>query len=94
MTVLGLTADGKKIVTVTSSISASPANITVNELNRIDAVLFAFASGGYAVGAYSISGNVVSVTIYQYNYPASSAGPATAISGSVTTSVTLIVIGN
>ena len=93
MTVLGLTADGKKIVLHSESISSSPADITIDELNNVEAVIFAFASGGYKVGAYSISGNVVSVTIHQYNYGATAAGPSVAISGTVSTTVTLIVIG-
>jgi len=100
MTVLGLTADGKKIVLQaaagTSSYAAGGQAITVAELNRVEQVLMAFITGGYKVGGISISGNTVTVAVHYYNYPASAAGASIEIPTGTDISaqtITLIVIG-
>jgi hypothetical protein len=100
MTVIGLTADGKKIVVVSAAGPTSYAtggfSVRVPELNNIHQVLFAFITGGYKIGDLSISGNSITVVVHYYNYPATSAGPATEVAAGTDLSgqtVTLVVIG-
>ena len=101
MAVIGLTADGRKIVLATESpttYSTGGVSVTVDEVNRIDAVIHASIDGGYFtnVSLCSVSGNTVTVPVYRFNYGAASPGPAvevpdgTDLSG---TTITLIVIG-
>jgi len=100
MTVIALTADGRKIVSVStagpSSYAAGGFSVRVPELNRIDAVIWAFITGGYKIGGYSVSGNAVTVVIHYYNYPVTAAGPSTEVAAGTDlsgTTTTLIVIG-
>jgi hypothetical protein len=100
MTVLGTTAGGKKIAVVSaagpSSYATGGFSVRVPELNRIDTVIWAFITGGYKIGGLTISGNAVTVVVHQYNYPATSAGPATEVAAATDLSgqtVTLAVIG-
>jgi hypothetical protein len=100
MTLIALTDDGRKIAAASaagpSSYAAGGFTVRVSELNRIDAVLWAFITGGYKIGGYSISGNAVTVTVHYYNYPATSAGPSTEVANGTDLSgqtVQLIVIG-
>jgi hypothetical protein len=100
MTVIALTADGRKIVQTTVSGPSSYATggylVRVPELNRIDAVILAFITGGYKIGGYSISGNAVTVVVHYYDYPATSAGASTEVPNATDlsgTTITLIVIG-
>jgi len=100
MAVVGLTADGRKIVVATASGPTSYAaggfDVVVPELSRIDAILFAFVTGGYKVGGLSVSGNRVRVAVHQYDYPATAAGPSVEVPAGTDLSgqtVTLVVIG-
>jgi len=100
MTLIALTADGRKIVSVStagpSSYTTGGFAVRVPELNRIDAVIWAFITGGYKIGGYSVSGNAVTVAVHYYNYPATSAGPSTEVANGTDLSgqtVQLIVIG-
>ena len=101
MAVIGLTADGRKIVLKTASpttYSSPGVSVTIDEVNRIDAVIQASIDSGYFTNASlcSASGNSVVVPVYRFNYGAASPGPAvevpdgTDLSG---TTITLIVIG-
>jgi len=100
MTVIALTADGKKIAVASA---AGPASYTtggfpvrVGELSRIDQVLFAFITGGYKIGGLTVSGNSVTVVVHYYNYPGAAAGPAVEVAAATDLSaqtVTLVVIG-
>ncbi|MEM4429653.1 MAG: hypothetical protein QXM08_00635 [Thermofilaceae archaeon] len=98
--ILALTADGKKISVVTAAGPASYATggftVTVPDLERVHAVLFAFITGGYKVGGLSVSGNTVRVVVHQYDYPAASAGPSVEVPAGTDLSgqtVTLVVVG-
>lgn len=100
MAVIGLTADGKKIVLVSvpgpSSYTSGGFTVTVPELARVHAVLFAFITGGYKVGGLTVSGNSITVSVHYYNYPATSSGPSVEVPAGTDLSgqtVTLIVIG-
>lgn len=101
MTLLGITADGKKIVSVSASGSSSYSStsgesVTVNELNRVDAVLFAHITGGYKVGSLSTSGNTVTIHVYYYDYDAAADGVAVEVADATDLSgqtITLVCIG-
>jgi hypothetical protein len=100
MTVIGLTADGKKIAVVSaagpSSYATGGFSVRVPELNRIDQVLFALITGGYKIGGLTVSGNAVTVVVHYYNYPATAAGPATEVAAATDLSgqsITLVVLG-
>ncbi|MEM2195211.1 MAG: hypothetical protein QW803_12185 [Candidatus Methanomethylicia archaeon] len=100
MTVLALTADGKKIsvvsVTGPSSYTVGGFTIIVPELESIHSVLYAFITGGYKIGGLSISKNTITVTIHYYNYPATDAGTSVEIPAGTDLSgqtITLVVIG-
>jgi hypothetical protein len=100
MTVIGTTAEGKKIAVVSaagpSSYAAGGFSVRVPELNRIDAVIWAFITGGYKIGGYTVSGNAVTVVVHYYNFPATAAGPSTEVAAETDlsgTTTTLIVIG-
>ena len=99
-TVLGVTADGKKIVAASSSgpssYSSGGFSVRVPALNMVDQVLFAFITGGYKVGGLSISGNSVTVVVHYYTYSSSSDGPSGEVPNGTDLSaqtVTLVVIG-
>jgi len=101
MPVIGLTADGKKIVLTTaagaSSYTTGGQAIRIPELNKVEQVLWAFITGGYKVGGISISGNTVTVAVHYYNYPATAAGLSVEIPAATdisTQTITLIVIGS
>ncbi|MEM1553244.1 MAG: hypothetical protein QXH03_11355 [Candidatus Bathyarchaeia archaeon] len=101
MPIIGLTADGKKIaLAAASGPSSYPSggfSVTVKELNHVHAVLYASITGGYKIGALTVSGNAVTVVVHQYNYPATSAGPSTEVSSGTDLSgqtVTIIAIGD
>jgi len=101
MAVIGLTADGKKIVAHStagpSSYATGGFSVTIPELNHIHSILCAFITGGYKIGGLTVSGNSVTVVVHHYNYPATSAGPAVEVSAGTNLSgqtVTLIAIGD
>lgn len=101
MTVIGLTADGKKIALVTAAGPASYATggfpVRAGDLNHIHSILFAFITGGYKIGGLTISGNSVTVVVHHYNFPATSAGPSTEVPATTDLSgqtVTIIAIGD
>jgi len=82
MTVIGLTADGKKIVqkivTGPSSYSSGGFTETIGELKRIDAVQISIRTNlktdNYVyVVDYSISGNTITFTVYRIDVTASTA---------------------
>jgi len=100
MTVLGTTAEGKKIAMVSvagpSSYATGGFTVRVSDVNRIDAVIWAFITGGYKIGGYTVSGNAVTVAVHNYNYPATAAGPSTEVAAGTDLSgqtVQLVVIG-
>ena len=100
MTVISTTAGGKKIAMVSvagpSSYAAGGFSVRVSDVNRIDAVIWAFITGGYKIGGYTVSGNAVTVVVHYYNYPATAAGPSTEVAAATDlsgTTTTLIVIG-
>lgn len=100
MTVIALTVDGKKIVSVTtqgpSSYTTGGFTVIVPELEHVHEVLSAFITGGYKIGEVSISGNTVKVVIHQYNYPSTTAGPSAEVPAGTnlsTQKITLIVVG-
>ncbi|MEM1694793.1 MAG: hypothetical protein QW456_11350 [Ignisphaera sp.] len=100
MVVIGLTADGRKIVAVSAAGPASYATggfaVRVPELEHVHAVLSASITGGYKIGGLSISGNAVTVVVHYYNYPATAAGPSTEVPAGTDLSgqtVTLVVVG-
>ncbi|MEM2447841.1 MAG: hypothetical protein QXT14_02685 [Candidatus Bathyarchaeia archaeon] len=101
MALIGLTADGKKIVARSTAGPSSYATggflVTIPELSHVHSILYAFITGGYKIGGLTVSGNSVTVAVHQYNYPATSAGPSTEVSAGTDLSgqtVTLIVIGD
>ena len=64
-----------KTVTGPSSYSTGGFTATIDELERVeDAIVI--ASGGYMAEVASISGNTVTIKVYDFNYPATAAGPA------------------
>ena len=98
--ILALTADGKKISVVTvagpASYTSGGFTVTVPDLERVHAVLFAFVTGGYKIGGLSISGNTIRVIVHYYNYPATTAGTSVEVPAGTDLSgqtVTLIVVG-
>jgi len=98
--VIALTADGKKIALETaagpSSYTAGGFTVRIPRLNRIDAVIWAFITGGYKIGALTVSGNSITVVVHYYNYPSTSAGPSTEVAAATDLSaqtVTLVVLG-
>jgi len=98
--VIGLTADGRKIVLATatgpSSYTAGGFNIIVPELEHIHAVIYSSITGGYIIGGITFSDNTVRVVVHYYNYPAAAAGPSIEVPAGTDLSgqtVTLIVIG-
>jgi hypothetical protein len=100
MTLIALTADGRKIALASAAGPSSYATggfaVRVPELNRIDAVIWAFITGGYKIGGYSVSGNAVTVVVHYYNYPGTAAGPSTEVAAGTDLSgqsIQLIVIG-
>lgn len=75
MAIIGLTADGKKIVSISiagpSSYNATAGHaVTIPELNRVDEVLFAMIDGGYRVANATRSGNVVTLFYHYFDYDA------------------------
>jgi hypothetical protein len=101
MTVIGTTAGGKKIAMVSvagpSSYATGGFTVRVSDVNRIDAVIWAFITGGYKIGGLTISGNAVTVVVHNYNYPATAAGPSTEVAAGTDLSgqtVTLCIIGS
>ncbi|MEM1601324.1 MAG: hypothetical protein QW339_05060 [Sulfolobales archaeon] len=100
MAIIGLTADGKKIVAVSvagpSSYTTGGFTVRVPELEHVHAVLSALITGGYKIGGLSISGNTVIVIVHRYDYPATSAGPSVEVPAGTDLSgqtITLIVVG-
>jgi hypothetical protein len=100
MAVIGLTADGKKIVTKSiagpSAYAVAGFPITIDELTRVDAVIFSEISGGYRIAGTSISGNVVTVLIHYFDYDAGSDGASITVPANTNLSaqtVKLVVIG-
>lgn len=103
MAIVGLTADGKKIVVteVTSAITYNSTTgfvVTVPELEKVHAVLYASIDGGYKVNTCSISGNTVSLFLHYYNYAQETSvdGPSIDIPNNTnigTRTVTLVTLG-
>jgi len=100
MAVIGITADGKKIVkysaSATSSYSSGGFTVTISELSKVTDVVFAQLPGYLVETSASGSSNTVTVKVYQFDYPATSAGPATEVSAGTDLSsltLTLIVLG-
>jgi hypothetical protein len=100
MTVIGLTADGKKIVTKSiagpSAYAVTGFPITIDELTRVDAVIFSEISGGYRIAGTSISGNVVTVLIHYFDYDYNGDGVSITVPANTdlhTQTVKLVVIG-
>jgi hypothetical protein len=100
MTVIGLTADGKKIVTKSiagpSAYAVTGFPITIDELTRVDAVIFSEISGGYTIAGTSISGNVVTVLIHYFDYDYNGDGVSITVPANTNLSaqtVKLVVIG-
>jgi len=101
MTVVGLTADGKKIVYTSASgpsnySQANNFNLTVGDVNRIDTVLFLHIDGGYKIIDYSVSGNVINIVIGYYDFSKSSADVASEVADGADLSsitITAVVIG-
>jgi len=100
MTVIGQTADGKKIVLQTATGPASYTtggfNVTINELDRVDAVLHISIDGGYKIGSFTITGNTVKVVVHQYSYTSATDGPSAEVPATTnlsTATVTIIAVG-
>jgi hypothetical protein len=100
MTVIGLTADGKKIVAKSiggpSAYAVTGFPITIDELTRVDAVIFSEISGGYRIAGTSTSGNVVTVLIHYFDYDAEADGASITVPANTnlsTQTVKLVVIG-
>lgn len=100
MAVIGLTADGKKIVLVSvpgpSSYTSGGFTVTVPELAKVHAVLSAFITGGYKIGDLIVSDNNITVSIHYYDYPATSPGLSVEVPAGTNLSrfyVTLVVVG-
>jgi len=101
MTVIGVTLDGKKIVYYSasgpSSYATGGSSITINDLNKVEAVLFAQLTGGYLVEATpGTTTNTVTVKVYYFDYDASADGTAIEIPDGTDLSgktLTLLVIG-
>lgn len=83
--VIGATRDGKLLVwgstSGPSSYSAGGFSVTVPVVRKVLKVLVASASGGYKVepASISVSGNTLTVPVFEYNYPATASGPATQV---------------
>ena len=100
MAVIGLTADGKKIVKYTgagpASYSSGGFTVTINELSKVEEVLTAELPG-YLVEATPTAGsNTITVKVYQFDYPATAAGPAVEVADGTDLSgltLKLIVLG-
>lgn len=98
--ILGLTADGKKVVVVSTrgptSYTSGGFTVIVPELEHVHEVIFAFITGGYKIGGLSVSDNTVTVVVHYYNYPATTAGPSVEVPAGTDLSaqtVTLVVVG-
>jgi len=78
MAIIGLTADGKKIAfkSVPGPVSYATTGypVTIDELSRVDCVIYAEVTGGYRIAGTSISGNVVTVLIHYFDYDAAADG--------------------
>jgi len=101
MTVVGLTADGKKIVreivTGPSSYSSGGWTETIDELNMIQAVSISIkthlkTSNLVTVVDYSISGNTITFTAYQIDVTATSASWSEPSDGTDLSSLVIEVI--
>ncbi len=64
-----------KTVTGPSSYSTGGFTVTIDELERVEEAIVV-ASAGYMAEVASISGNTVTIKVYDFNYPATAAGPA------------------
>lgn len=100
MAVIGITADGKKIVKysapATSSYTAGGFSVTIPELTKVQEVLTATLPGYLVEAIAGGSSNTVTVKIYQFDYPATAAGPGVEVAdGTNLSSLTLelIVLG-
>lgn len=62
-----------------SSYTTGGFTVTVSDLTEVhDAIVV--AGGGYLAEVASISGNSVTIKVYEFNYPATAAGTATEVS--------------
>lgn len=102
MPIIGLTADGKKIVALSTTGPASynPTagyTVTVPELARVDAVLFASIDGGYRVANATKTGNTVTLFFHYFDYDSTSDGTSINVPNGTDLSgraITLVVIGS
>lgn len=103
MTIIGITADGKKISKTTSagpaSYSAGGFNITMNDLNSVDSIIIINNTAGVITdpGDATITGNVVTVLLRMFQYLCCSIGNALeAPTGTVFSrwNFTVIAVGN
>ena len=98
MTVIAKLADGRVLAKVTtagpSSYSAGGFDVTVPDVKKVEDVIFVGNNGGYLCEVADITKNTVKVKVYQFDYPATTAGPAVEASGDLSgVTFTLIVIG-
>ncbi len=67
-----------KTVTGPSSYSTGGFTVTINELERVEEAIVV-ASAGYMAEVASISGNTVTIKVYDFDYPSTAVGPATEV---------------
>lgn len=78
-----------------SSYTSGGFTVTIPNVSRIIAAGIINVTGGYLAEIAGISGNTVTIKVYEFNYPATAAGPATEVAaGTDLSSVefTLLVI--
>jgi len=79
-----------------SSYVAGGPTITVPNVNQIEDIESASITGGFLVSAAdaqkNISGNSFKLPIYQFNYPATAAGPASEVAAGTDLSAQTIVV--
>jgi hypothetical protein len=103
MTIIGVTADGKKISKVTQAGPASYTtggfSVTVTDLNHVDQILVVSNNGGYLTnsGDASASGSAVTVLVRMFQYANAATGvaaEAAAATDMSATTFTVIATGN
>jgi len=79
-----------------SSYTTGGVTITIPNISKIVAIESASITGGYLVSAAdaqkNISGNSFKLPIYQFNYPATAAGPATEVPAATDLSAQTILV--
>ena len=99
-TVIGLLADGSKLIKVTaagpSSYDSSAGQGIVADVDYVDEVISAHAPG-YLIDNISVSGNAITVHWYYFDYDATADGAATEVADTTDLSgvtVTIIAIAH